>query len=178
MLVKKSSRVYTMVEGTLYKRSFSTMMLRCLGKAKANYTFLEVHERIVGQHLGARAVAKKIMRAWSYWMTMVQDTQDYMKRCDQCQRYSDVFNAPATKLHISTSSSSLMQWGMDILFPFAPSSGKFRYLIVTINYFTKLIEVDALVNITVENVIKLFKRNILVRFKVPKPLSQIMEHNL
>lgn len=32
-----------------------------MGKVKADYTLLEVHEGIVGQHLGARELAKNVL---------------------------------------------------------------------------------------------------------------------
>lgn len=59
-----------------------------------------------------------------------------------------------------------MQWGMDILVPFALAPRQLRYLIVVVDYFTKWIEAEALANITATNVIKLFKKNILARFGV------------
>lgn len=40
-------------------------------KVKANYTLLEVHEGIVGQHLEARELAKNVLRVGYYWPTMV-----------------------------------------------------------------------------------------------------------
>lgn len=59
-----------------------------------------------------------------------------------------------------------MQWGMEILVPFAPAPRQLRYLIVSVDYFTKWIEVEALANITATNIINLFKKNMLARFGV------------
>lgn len=49
-----------------------------------------------------------------------------------------------------------MQWGMDILDSFAPTSGQLKFLIVVIDYYTKLIEAEELANIIASNVIKFF----------------------
>lgn len=38
------------------------------------------------------------------------------------------------------------------------------------DYFTKWIEVETLANITIENVLKFFKRNILAKFGVPQAI--------
>lgn len=67
-----------MVEGTLYKRGLSMQILRCLGKFEADYALLEEHEGIY--RLGVRALAKKVLRTSYYWLTIVQDTQDHVKK--------------------------------------------------------------------------------------------------
>lgn len=79
-------------------------------------------------------------------------------------------NALTTELHILTLPWPFMQWGMDILGPFDLAPGNLGYLIVIVDYFTKWIEVEALTNITVTNVIKFFKRNILAMFTVPQAI--------
>lgn len=60
-----------------------------------------------------------------------------------------------------------MQWGLEILGPFSLASGKIKYLIVVVDYFTKWIEAKALSNITTMNVLKFFKTSILARFGIP-----------
>ena len=47
-------------------------------------------------------------------------------------------------------------------------------MIIDVDYFTKWIEADTLVNITTINFLKLFKRNILARFVI---LQTIMMDN-
>lgn len=54
--------------------------------------------------------------------------------------------------------------------PFTPSIGQLRYLIVSMEYFTKWIEAEALENFTIANVLKFFKRNILARLGVPQAI--------
>lgn len=43
-------------------------------------------------------------------------------------------------------------------------------MIIVMDYFTKWIEVETLANITIENVLKFFKRNILAKFGVPQAI--------
>ena len=47
---------------TLYRRGFSTPILKCVGKEEANYLLREVHEGICGNHIGARSLAAKTLR--------------------------------------------------------------------------------------------------------------------
>ncbi|GKV53008.1 hypothetical protein SLEP1_g59558, partial [Rubroshorea leprosula] len=60
-LRKKASR-YTLVDGILYKRSFSLPLLRCLNPYEAEYALREVHEGVCGSHVGARTLAHKVLR--------------------------------------------------------------------------------------------------------------------
>ena len=65
---------FTIHQGTLYKRSLSTPILKCVGKEDANYIIREVHEGVCGNHIGARTLAGKTLRQGYYWPTMLKDT--------------------------------------------------------------------------------------------------------
>ena len=57
-LSARSAR-FTIHQGTLYKRGYSTPILKCIGKEDANYILREVHEGICGNHIGARTLTVK-----------------------------------------------------------------------------------------------------------------------
>ncbi|KAK3032618.1 hypothetical protein RJ639_036578 [Escallonia herrerae] len=57
---------YALVEGILYKKSFSLPYLRCLRPSESLYALQEVHEGICGQHLGGRTLVPKILRQGYY----------------------------------------------------------------------------------------------------------------
>ena len=59
---------------------------------------------------------------------------------------------------------------MDLLGPFVVGTNQNKYLIVVIDYFTKWIEAEALARIMVQNVLRLYKRNILAKFGVPQAI--------
>lgn len=61
-LVKKRTNGYTIIYGPLQKRGLSTSILECLENTEANYYLIEVRKGIVGQHLVATALAKKVLR--------------------------------------------------------------------------------------------------------------------
>ncbi|KAK3009884.1 hypothetical protein RJ639_011692 [Escallonia herrerae] len=71
---------YALVEGTLYKKSFSLPYLRCLRPSESLYALQEVHEGICGQHLGGRTLAQKILRQGYYWPTMQKDAIEFTRR--------------------------------------------------------------------------------------------------
>uniref|UniRef100_A0A2N9HA60 RNA-directed DNA polymerase n=1 Tax=Fagus sylvatica TaxID=28930 RepID=A0A2N9HA60_FAGSY len=78
---------FALIQGILYKRSFSLPYLRCLDKAEADYVMREVHEGICGNHSGARSLVHKLVRAGYYWPTMQKDAVSYVRACDKCQRF-------------------------------------------------------------------------------------------
>ena len=64
--LRTRSARFTIHRGTLYKRGFSTTILKCVGKEDANYVLREVHEGICGNHIGVRSLAAKTLRLGYY----------------------------------------------------------------------------------------------------------------
>ena len=75
---------FTVHRGTLYKRGFSTPILKCVGKEDANYILREVHEGICGNHIGARTLVGKTLRQGYYWPTMLKDATKLVRKCKAC----------------------------------------------------------------------------------------------
>ena len=71
--LKARSARFTIHRGTLYKRGFSALILKCVGKKDANYILREVHDGICGNHIEARTLAGKTLRQGYYWPTMLKD---------------------------------------------------------------------------------------------------------
>ena len=61
---------YTLMDGQLYKRSFSSPLLKCLLSFEADYALREVHKEICSNHLGGWALAYKILFQGYYWPTI------------------------------------------------------------------------------------------------------------
>ena len=77
---------FTLLRGTLYKRGFSTPLLKCIGKEDANYVLREVHEGVCGNHIGARTLVGKNMRQGYYWPTMLKDATKLVRKCKNLLR--------------------------------------------------------------------------------------------
>jgi len=74
----------------LYKRGFFQPYLRCVEEKEAKYILEEVHEGICGDHMGAKSLVRKIMRAGYFWPTMLQEATEFVRKCDSCQRYGNI----------------------------------------------------------------------------------------
>ena len=64
--IKTRSARFTNHKGSLYKRGFFTPILKCIVGKDTEYVLREVHEGICENHIGARALAGKILRQGYY----------------------------------------------------------------------------------------------------------------
>ena len=101
-LITRSAR-FTIHQGTLYKRGFSTPILKCVGKEDANYILREIHEGVCGNHIGARTLAGKTLRQGYYWPTMLKDAIELVRKCKVCQEHAKISHLPSEPLTSITS---------------------------------------------------------------------------
>ena len=73
---------------------------------------------------------------------MQREAQDYVKKCNQCQKFAPNIHQPGGVLNPPTSPWPFAQWGLDIVGPFPKVAGNKRYLLVDTDYFTKWVEVE------------------------------------
>ncbi|GKC57902.1 reverse transcriptase domain-containing protein, partial [Tanacetum coccineum] len=79
---------------------------------------------------------------------MHEDAKNEIQKCDSCQIHSAVPKLPKTFMTFIMAPWPFYQWGMDILGPLPQATGRVKYVIVAINYFTKWIEAKPLDRIT------------------------------
>nr|GEY19321.1 hypothetical protein [Tanacetum cinerariifolium] len=126
---------YELREGVLYRRSFLTPWLRCVGSLQADYVMREIHEGSCSMHAGPRSVVAKAIRLGYYWPIMHKDARDMIWKCNDC--------------------------------PFSEGSGKVKFLIVAMDYFTKWVKAKAVATITGGQVKRFVWDNIVCRFGIP-----------
>ncbi|GKU88551.1 hypothetical protein SLEP1_g2801 [Rubroshorea leprosula] len=167
-VIKRRAAHFTVLDNQLYKRAASMPLLRCLTPYEAKYAVREVHKGVCGTHIGGKTLARKLLRHSYYWPTMVEDAQNYVKKCPTCQFNADDIHMPGQMLSSLTSPWPFAQWGVDLLGPFIKGKGGCIFLVVAVNYFTKWIEAKPL-STTMERKIEEFLFNsILCRFGIPK----------
>jgi len=86
------------------------------------------------------------------------------------KRHADWHKAPPEELRSIYSPWPFHTWGIDILGPFPLAIRQMKYLIVTIEYFTKWIEAEPVAQITAHKVQHFVWKNIVCRFGVPRRL--------
>ncbi|GKD85086.1 reverse transcriptase domain-containing protein [Tanacetum coccineum] len=159
---------YVMENGVLFKKSYLVPMLRYVGPLQVNYVIREIYIGSCGMHSGPQVVVKKSMRQGCYWPTMHEDAKKEIQKCDSCQIHSAVPKLLKTFMTSIMAPWPFYQWGMDILGPLPQASGRIKYVIVAIDYFTKWIEAKLLVKITGKDIIRFVLDSIICKFGLPR----------
>ncbi|XP_075103606.1 uncharacterized protein LOC142178175 [Nicotiana tabacum] len=121
-----------------------------------------------GPHMNGFTLAKKILRAGYFWMTMESDSIRYVQKCHQCQIHGDFIRVPPNELNIMGSPWPFAAWGMDVIGPIEPTtSNGHHFILVDIDYFTKWVESSTYKAVTKKVVVDFVGNNIVGRFGIP-----------
>uniref|UniRef100_A0A2N9FA28 RNase H type-1 domain-containing protein n=1 Tax=Fagus sylvatica TaxID=28930 RepID=A0A2N9FA28_FAGSY len=103
---------------------------------EANRLIQEMHAGLMGAHANGPFLARKIMRAGYYWLTMERDCIRHVQTCHKCQMYQNSKNAPPQYLHTMASPWPFSAWGMDVIGAITPkASNGHEFILVAIDYF-------------------------------------------
>nr|GEY55208.1 hypothetical protein [Tanacetum cinerariifolium] len=137
--LRLKARQYELMKGVLYRRSFLTPWLRCVGPLQADYVMREIRKGSCSMHAGPRSVVAKAIR----------------------------LGHPQQSLTPITALWPFYKWGIDIAGPFPEGPGKVKFLIVAMDYFTKWVEAKVVATITGGQIKKFVWDNIVCRFGIP-----------
>jgi ribonuclease HI len=71
--LKRRAARFVLINSQLYRKSFTTPLLKCLGPEASNRVLQEIHEGICSSHIGPRTLAQKIFRQGYWWPTVMTD---------------------------------------------------------------------------------------------------------
>jgi hypothetical protein len=99
---------------------------------------------------------------------MLNDSFRYYRGCESCQKFGDVQLAPVAMLHPIIKLWSFRGWALDFVGQIHPASSEVhRFVLVTMNYFTKWTEVVPPKNMMHREVIQFISEHIIHRFGIP-----------
>ncbi|XP_019160737.1 PREDICTED: uncharacterized protein LOC109157290 [Ipomoea nil] len=166
-LVQRRAPTYQLIGDTLYKRSYNGTLLCCLYPEEARVVMEEIHEGTCSAHQGAYTIARKAILQGYFWPRMAKECADYARSCPTCQQFQVGPGRPATNYTPISSVIPFSRWGVDLVGALPMGSGKRKYLIVAVDYFTKWVEAETLASITSARCKQFIYKNILCRFGVP-----------
>ncbi|XP_057444007.1 uncharacterized protein LOC130736179 [Lotus japonicus] len=161
---------YTLLDGTLFRRGFSSLLLRCLPPGKYESVMAEVHGGVCASHIGGRSLASKVLRAEFYWPTIRKDCAEFVKKCEKSQMFADLPKAPPEQLATISSPWPFTMWGVDLVGPFPTARSQMKFILVAVDYFTKWVEAEPLASITAGKIVKFYWKKIMCRFGVPRAI--------
>ncbi|XP_062074982.1 uncharacterized protein LOC133778989 [Humulus lupulus] len=166
-LLRLRAQRYSMIHGTLYRKSFNGPYLRCLRPSEAKKLLEEIHEGTCGNHTGGRSLAHKALTAGYYWSYMMTEARDYAKKCDKCQRFAPTIHQPAQTLHSIIAPWPFAKWGMDVVGELPKAAGGRRYALVATDYFTKWVVAEAYVTVSKTDTMSFIWTHIICQFGIP-----------
>jgi len=159
-----------MVNGQfLYKRNHDMVLLRCVDAKEAELILQEVQEGAFGTHINGHSMARKILRAGYFFMTMETNCCKQVRKCQKCQIYADNINVSPSALNVLSASWPFSMWGIEIIGAIEPkASNGHRFILVAIDYFTKWVEAASYANVTRKVVVKFIKKELICRYGIPE----------
>ncbi|XP_028193304.1 uncharacterized protein LOC114378917 [Glycine soja] len=151
----------------LYKRNHDMVLLRCVDVREAEQMLVEMHEGSFGTHANRHAMARKILRAGYYWLTMENDHCVHVRKCHKCQAFADNINAPPMPLNVLATPWSFSIWGIDMIGAIKPKAlNGHGFILVTIDYFTRWVEAASYASVTRSVVVRFIKKEIICQPKM------------
>ena len=100
---------------------------------------------------------------------MQKEVQEYVKKCNQYQRFAPNIHQPGCVLNPLSSPCPFIQWGLDIVGPFLRAVGNRKWLLVGTDYFMKWVE-ESLSNIRDIDAKKFVWKSIVTQVGIPYTL--------
>ena len=100
---RKAPRFWLSEDQKLYKRSFSGPYLLCIHPETSELLLEELHEGIYGSHTRGRSLSHRAITQGYWWPNMQKEAQEYVKKCDQCQRFAPNIHQPGEVLNLLSS---------------------------------------------------------------------------
>ena len=95
----------------LYKRKHDMVLLWCVDASEVEQILREGHEGSFGTHANGHAMARKILRAGYYWLTMENDCYIHVWKCQKCQAFPDNVKASSDPLNVLSAPWLFSMWG-------------------------------------------------------------------
>ncbi|GJW71429.1 reverse transcriptase domain-containing protein [Tanacetum coccineum] len=143
-------------------------MRRCVSGSETLKILEHCHSGPTGGHHSAPVTAKKVYESGFYWPSVFKDANEYVRRCDACQRSGNISSRDKMPQNNIQVYEVFDVWGLDFMGPFLQSRGN-KYILVAVDYVSKWVEAQALPMNDARVVVKLLRR-LFARFGVLKAL--------
>ncbi|GJR13469.1 reverse transcriptase domain-containing protein [Tanacetum coccineum] len=161
-------KTYFWEEPYAFKLCADNIMRRCVAGSETLEILAHCHSGPTGGHHSANITVKKVYESRFYWPSVFKDANEYVRRCDACQRSGNISSRNKMPQNNIQVCKVFDVWGLDFMGPFPQSRGN-KYILVAVDYMSKWVEAQALPTNDARVVVK-FLRSLFARFRVPKAL--------
>ncbi|GKB98167.1 reverse transcriptase domain-containing protein, partial [Tanacetum coccineum] len=161
-------KTYFWEEPYAFKPCADNITRRCVTGSETIEILAHCHSGPTGRHHSANITTKKVYESGFYWPSVFKDANEYVRRCDACQRSGNISSMNEIPQNNIQVYEVFDVWGLDFMGPFPNSKGN-KYILVAVDYVSKLIEAQALPTNDARVMVK-FLRELFARFGIPKAL--------
>jgi transposase InsO family protein len=163
------AKSFPLVGGELYKRAALGVLQHYVPILPGRQLLQDIHAGICGHHAAPRTLVGNAFRQGFYWPSAVADASEIVRTCEGCQFYARRSNLPVHVLQTIPVTWPFAVWGLDIVGPLRKAHGGYTHLLVTIDKFSKWLEVRPITNLRAEEAVT-FLTDIVYRFGVPNSI--------
>ena len=127
------------------------------------------HSSAYEGHFGVQRTAAKALQSGFFWPTLFKDAYAYILSCDRCQQVSNISRRHEWPLNNILEVEIFYVWRIDFMGSFPPSFGQL-YILLTVDYVSKWVEVIATPTNDAKVVLKFLQKNIFTWFGAPRAI--------
>jgi transposase InsO family protein len=149
-------------EGVIYRRRMNGEHQLVVPKNLIRDVIALNHDPIFAAHPGRKRTLE-ILCIRYYWPGMRKDVENYVSKCDDCQKRKQrkEYVAPLGEVRQPTYPFEIV--GMDICGPFPTTPRKNKYLLTFIDHFTKFAEAIPISDMTAETCARAYATHVIAR---------------
>ncbi|GKB50145.1 reverse transcriptase domain-containing protein [Tanacetum coccineum] len=114
-------KTYFWEEPYAFKLCADNIIRRCVAISETIKILAHCHSGPTGGHYSANVTAKKVYESEFYWPSVFKDVNEYVRRCDACQRSRNISlrnEMPQNNIQVC---EVFDVWGLDFMGPFPQS---------------------------------------------------------
>ncbi|GKD76346.1 reverse transcriptase domain-containing protein [Tanacetum coccineum] len=134
---------YFWEEPYLFKVCSNGMIRRCVSGLETRTILDQCYHGPTGGHYGPSVTAKKVLDSGFYWPKIIKEAHTLVRLCEACQKIGNISKHDEMPLNSIQVCEIFNIWGIDFMGPFLKSY-KFEYILVAVDYVSKLAEAQAL----------------------------------
>ena len=100
---RKAPRFWLSKDHKLYRRSYSGPYLLYIHPEALELLLEELYQGICESHTGGRSLSHRAITQRYWWPGMQKEALEYVKKCDQCQKFAPNIHQPGGVLNPLTS---------------------------------------------------------------------------
>ena len=168
-MMELDAQNYQLIGEQLYRRGVDNQLRLCVWENENIPILHQAHSGLGSGHFSAETTMKNILWSGLWWPTLQIDSEQFVKRCDECQRSKPPTMYDRMPLRPLMSTRAFAKWGIDFVGPIKipARSTHAEYILVATDYLTKWVEAKATIKNDARTTAKFLYENIFTRYGLP-----------